>query len=126
MTDRRPVGVAEVVAAVERQLRGDPPLAVEGAPHPDSPPASAFGEFERRLRSFRQEPLGGRLLPLKRVLYWFVASAFDRQTKILEALEVALRQERARADALERRLGRLEAQLLLDSSGAASRQGEDA
>jgi hypothetical protein len=35
---------------------------------------------------FRQQPIGGRLLPIKRVFYWFTASAFDRQAKVIEAL----------------------------------------
>lgn len=35
---------------------------------------------------FRAEPIGGRLLPLKRVIYWFSASAFDRQYKVHEAV----------------------------------------
>ena len=35
---------------------------------------------------FRVEPIGGRLLPIKRLMYWFIASAFDRQAKVVEAL----------------------------------------
>lgn len=49
--------------------------------------------FDRRLsriramqREFREQPIGGRLLPLKRMAYWFTASAFDRQAKVVEAL----------------------------------------
>ena len=37
-------------------------------------------------RDFREQPIGGRLLPIKRMLYWFTASAFDRQAKVIEAL----------------------------------------
>lgn len=37
-------------------------------------------------RDFRVEPLGGRLVPIKRLVYWFSASAFDRQAKVVEAL----------------------------------------
>ena len=37
-------------------------------------------------RDFRIEPIGGRLLPIKRLVYWFVASSFDRQAKVIEAL----------------------------------------
>lgn len=40
-------------------------------------------ELQRR---FREEPLGGRLVGLKRLLHWFSASAFDRQAKVIEAL----------------------------------------
>lgn len=37
-------------------------------------------------REFREQPIGGRLLAIKRVFYWFTASAFDRQAKVIEAL----------------------------------------
>jgi hypothetical protein len=37
-------------------------------------------------RELRSNPIGGRLLPLKRIVYWFVASAFDRQSKVIEEL----------------------------------------
>lgn len=59
-------------------------------------PGKAAGpdrDLERRVyairemqRSFRQEPLGGRLIPLKKMVTWFSASAFDRQGKVIEAL----------------------------------------
>jgi hypothetical protein len=35
---------------------------------------------------FRVEPIGGRLPTIKRLMYWFIASAFDRQAKVVEAL----------------------------------------
>ena len=35
---------------------------------------------------FRLEPVGGRLAGVKKIPYWFVASAFDRQGKILEEI----------------------------------------
>lgn len=53
----------------------------------------ATSKLERRIarvrsmqRGFREQPIGGRLLLVKRVLYWFTASAFDRQAKVIEAL----------------------------------------
>lgn len=49
--------------------------------------------FERRLarirsmqREFREQPVGGRFVSVKRLVYWFTASAFDRQAKVVEAL----------------------------------------
>jgi hypothetical protein len=39
---------------------------------------------------FRAEPLGGRLVGLKRLVYWFSASAFDRQTTVQEAILTAM------------------------------------
>lgn len=37
-------------------------------------------------RGFRDEPIGGRLVRIKKLLYWFTASAFDRQGKVVETL----------------------------------------
>jgi hypothetical protein len=54
----------------------------------------SIGRRTQRIREliegFRREPFGGRLLRLKRVVYWFTASAFDRQTKIHESLLPAI------------------------------------
>jgi hypothetical protein len=56
----------------------------------ETPPASPLEQRIARIRSmqreFREQPIGGRLLPIKRVVYWFTASAFDRQAKVIEAL----------------------------------------
>lgn len=103
-----PLRTSEVLAAIERTLRGKP-LELEER-NPSCLPVAAnpaFESFVERVSRFRLEPLGGRLLPLKRVLYWFVASAFDRQTKILEALVEALRWEQARVAQLEAQLSEL-------------------
>jgi hypothetical protein len=51
-----------------------------------SPLEQRIARVRKMQREFRQQPIGGRLLPLKRVFYWFTASAFDRQSKVLEAL----------------------------------------
>lgn len=37
-------------------------------------------------RGFRSEPVGGKLAGLKKLVYWFTASSFDRQAKAVEAL----------------------------------------
>lgn len=56
----------------------------------ETPPASSLERRITRIRSmqreFREHPIGGRLLPIKRVVFWFTASAFDRQAKVIEAL----------------------------------------
>lgn len=62
----------------------------------DDPTADGIlREVERTLRiadvremllRFRRDPIGGRLASVKRVFYWFNASAFDRQAKILDAM----------------------------------------
>jgi len=38
------------------------------------------------LENVRDEPVGGRLVRLKRLIFWFTASAFDRQAKVQEAM----------------------------------------
>ncbi len=70
--------MAEVLGAVDREL--DSPSIVGSV---DSDPLSVL---RRQIAEFRREPVGGRLVFLKRLVYWFVASSFDRQTKILESL----------------------------------------
>ena len=80
-------------------------------------------DLERRVylvrelqRKFRQEPVGGRLVPLKRLITWFSASAFDRQGKVVEALidlvEDLVQENQAQAariDELARSIARLNA-----------------
>ena len=51
-----------------------------------SPIELDFKQLRERVRQLRWEPIGGRLLPLKRLVFWFVASAFDRQAKVMEEL----------------------------------------
>jgi predicted O-methyltransferase YrrM len=46
----------------------------------------AIGRLRSMQRDFRVEPIGGRLVWLKKMAFWFVASAFDRQSKVIEAL----------------------------------------
>ncbi len=105
---RRPLTKAEVLIAIEELLRGGALESPNPSPPPD--PSSSSGPFEgfaERVARFRLEPLGGRLLPFKRILYWFVASAFDRQTKIFEGLVEALHVERSRIAHLESQLAEL-------------------
>lgn len=82
---RAPAPTLETVLdAIRAELDGTPAPA-----GPETPPAAVgvgIAELRRRVAGFRAEPLGGRLLPLKRIAYWFVASAFDRQTKLIEAM----------------------------------------
>lgn len=47
-------------------------------------------------RSFRSEPIGGKLSGLKKFFYWWTASAFDRQAKSVEALLDAVEELAAR------------------------------
>jgi len=52
----------------------------------DSAFAARMARIQAMQRDFRVEPLGGRLLPMKRFFHWFIASAFDRQAKVVESL----------------------------------------
>ncbi|HEV7734853.1 MAG TPA: glycosyltransferase [Candidatus Binatia bacterium] len=64
--------------------------------------ASRTQRLREMLEHFRREPIGGRLLSLKRVVYWFTASAFDRQAKVQEnmlAVLVEMEQELAQLHA---------------------------
>jgi len=59
------------------------------APHgsrPDSAISARVARIRDLQREFRVEQLGGRLLPIKRIFHWFVASTFDRQAKVIEEL----------------------------------------
>jgi len=53
---------------------------------PDSTVAARVARIHGMQRDLRIEPLGGRLMPVKRLVHWFVASTFDRQAKVVEAL----------------------------------------
>jgi hypothetical protein len=73
-----------VLAAIANELAGGPPDG--GARVPGPPQGVGVAALRERLARFRADPIGGRLLPLKRFAFWFVASAFDRQAKLLEAM----------------------------------------
>jgi hypothetical protein len=51
---------------------------------------SLITEARDQLKLFQWKPLGGRLVGLKRLVYWFSASAFERQAKIQDAILDAL------------------------------------
>jgi len=71
-------------ADVVKRIRSE--IATSSGEPTESGVGSRVAWIRALQRDFRVEPLGGRLLPVKRVLYWFVASAFDRQAKVVEAL----------------------------------------
>ena len=43
--------------------------------------AARMARIQAMQRDYRVEPLGGRLLPIKKIFHWFVASTFDRQAR---------------------------------------------
>lgn len=75
---RQPLTVDEVTARIRAELE---------APQSSRPSNEGRVAKIRALqRAFREEPVGGRMTQLKRAIYWFTASAFDRQAKVIEAL----------------------------------------
>jgi hypothetical protein len=96
-----PVTAVDVLARVRAELKALPASA---------PPslAEGFRRIEDGQREYRHAPLGGHLLPLKRLAHWFVASAFDRQAKVVEALLVQSRELAREVDRLRERVRALE------------------
>lgn len=88
----------DVLAAIRAELAG-------------SRTRSAGAAFQARLDrvrqlqvQFRQAPLGGRLVGIKKLFHWFTASAFDRQAKVIEALVDTVDQLGAEREGLVQRL----------------------
>jgi hypothetical protein len=108
--DKPAFTVEQVVSTIRSEIASAPP---ETRPtHLGS--IDTVREMQRR---FRSEPIGGRLSSLKRLVYWWVASAFDRQGKVIEALIAELEASDFRAAELEKRVARLEAERIGGASG---------
>ncbi len=71
-------------AEVLNRIRSE--IASPSGTYADSTIVARVARIRSMQRDLRIEPLGGRLLPVKKLVYWFVASAFDRQAKVIEAL----------------------------------------
>jgi hypothetical protein len=70
--------VEGVLSSIRAELEDPEPMT--------PPPTRAIERLREQQRFFREEPVGGRLLPMKRLAYWFTASAFDRQAKVIESM----------------------------------------
>ena len=80
-SDRRSgITAAEVLTRIQSEIAA--PTASEGT----TPFAERMAHIQTMQRSYRSEPVGGRLVVLKRLIAWFTASTFDRQAKVIEAL----------------------------------------
>lgn len=81
MNDHREgvLDVRQVMRTIEAELRM--PSA-----HPARDSVAALERVRDLQRWYRREPVGGRLVALKRIVQWFSASTFDRQAKVVEAL----------------------------------------
>lgn len=102
--------VDQVVATIRAEIATAAPETRRT--HPGS--IETVRELQRR---FRAEPIGGRLAGLKRLVHWWVASAFDRQGKVIEALIAELEASDLRAAELENRVARLEAERIGGATG---------
>jgi hypothetical protein len=71
-------------AEVVNRIRGE--IEAPSGAQTDSTLTARVSRIRGLQRDLRIEPLGGRLLSFKRLVHWFVASAFDRQAKVVEAL----------------------------------------
>ena len=97
MTREPSLNADVVVEAIREELvapseASSPPTSADDS---QETPRDSFLLAElRRLtaaqRAFREAPVGGRLVGLKRMAHWFVASAFDRQAKVVEGLLATL------------------------------------
>jgi len=75
---RDPMTAPEVLSRIRTELE----ITVTEA----SPIEGRLAQIRSMQRAFREQPVGGRFLRVKRLVYWFTASAFDRQAKVVEAL----------------------------------------
>jgi len=103
---RRPT-VENVLTAVRLELAERPAMRPARELNGTDPARQAFERARSLQRSFRSEPIGGRLVPLKRIVHWFVASAFDRQARVIEALLPALDEMQSEIVALRREVAEL-------------------
>ncbi len=79
--DRRSrVTAAEVVTRIQSEIE------VPAANERSTPFAERMAHVQALQRHYRNEPIGGRLIGVKRIFAWFSASTFDRQAKVVEAL----------------------------------------
>jgi hypothetical protein len=102
VSETRKPTVEEVVQAVTAELADRPARRPIPATETAAAGHQALGLARALQRAFRAEPVGGRLAPAKRLVYWFVASAFDRQAKTVEALIPAIEAMHSELVALRR------------------------
>jgi len=83
-----PADLDEMLRTIDARIR-----AVETMPQRS---LGLIAQAREKLGRFQLEPIGGRLVRLKRIVFWFTASAFDRQAKVehavLDAIEEVARE----------------------------------
>lgn len=105
---------AEVLARIQSEIEG-PSKAGSGTPF-----AQRMAHLQALQRHFRSDPIGGRLVFIKRFFGWFSASTFDRQAKVIEALLDLVEDLGAELDEQHREVERLRSEI----RGAVSRPEE--
>jgi len=103
--DQRNLTAADVIDRIRAEI--DDPAA---APT-DSALAARMARIQAMQRAFRVEPLGGRLLPIKKPVHWLVASSFDRQASVIESLLTVVEDLCHEVQRLNRSVSNLEIQL---------------
>ena len=78
--DRRKVTAVDVIDRIRAEIDAG------GPPPTDSALVARVARIQAMQRAFRVDPLGGRLLPIKKPFHWLVASSFDRQASVIESL----------------------------------------
>lgn len=70
-----------------------------------------MAHLQEMQRRYRSDPVGGRLVVLKRLFAWFSASTFDRQAKVIETLLDLVEDLGTEIDRQHRELDRLRANI---------------
>lgn len=99
----QPHGGQVTSAEVIRRIRAE----LGGPSERSSSFAVRMSELRRMQDEFRAEPVGGRLLFLKKTIYWFMASTVDRQAKVIDALFDAVDELAGEVEQQERLLTQL-------------------
>ena len=102
---RSEITAAEVLTRIQSEIAA--PTANERT----TPFAERMAHLQAMQRRYRSEPVGGRLVVLKRLFAWFSASTFDRQAKIIEALLDLVDDLGTELDVQHRELDRLRAEI---------------
>ena len=114
-TSEKPVDVDDMLRTMQARIH-----ACEAASQRS---LALLAQARDHLGRFRAEPIGGRLVPLKRLVYWFSASAFDRQCKLHEAILNALDELAREIVDLRNRLTVLQAERGSDAGAVTTRRG---
>lgn len=103
--DQRNVTALDVIDRIRAEI--DAPAVAST----DSALAARMARIQAMQRAYRVEPLGGRLLPIKKPVHWLVASSFDRQASVIESLLTVVEDLCHEVQRLNRSVAHLEVQI---------------